>query len=177
MRKCERSSFDQMGRLSRACVLGATTLRGNAINYLAELLVASSLGTYATWRLYKLRKRGALPPPPAAKEGANEGATRGRDTATAGGEVAAGAGAAAAPRAPPWSAEGEAFAAWCKMMSSHVLKAGITLSSQALLVALATLIRFENPLWARRLAIIFSFGGELLGSLLSTMSINALKLG
>ena len=190
LRKYERVAWKEMGRLSRACKMGVTAARAAIINNLGEFCVASALATFATWRLYALRKSGALGPLPprletipeegensettegeeegnnAEEEGGNNndgggGGTGGLTTGTRTGGNRDGAVAAAAMSG---FAEGEAFGTWCKLVTAHLVKAGVTISMHAVLAGCVALVTFDEPKWAYRLMLISGVGGDFIGA-------------
>jgi hypothetical protein len=178
------TAWNGMGRLSRGWSMAATAVRAGIIDKLGVFVVDSLLTTYAVGKLYKLRKSGVLPPlapaPPALgdAEAAGGGGDGDGDGVAGSGGGGGAVAAAVAPAAQPFgSAEGEACAMWCKGIAAHALRAGGTLATQAALVWLVWLLRFDDPKWAGRFTTVAVFGGDTLGGYLTPEVIRRLKLG
>ena len=74
------------------------------------------------------------------------------------------------------SAEGEAFATFCKVVTAHLVKFGVVMSTQAVAAACLGMVSFE-PKWAWRFMFISAFGGDVLGASLAADVVKMLRLG
>ena len=74
------------------------------------------------------------------------------------------------------SAEGEAFATFCKVITAHLMKFGVVMSTQAVAAACLGMISF-GPRWAWRFMFVSAFAGDVVGASLAAEVIKMLRLG